>query len=98
MNLQANQGVIHPNPENDEEREDAQNDPTKHRLTSFGKIELLKSIFTIRAQSAGVKERAHDRILKVAQTIADLEAAPDIQAKHLSEAIQYRTLDRTYWS
>ena len=41
--------------------------------------------------------RAHDRILKVARTIADLEAAPALNATHLSEAIQYRTLDRNLW-
>jgi len=41
--------------------------------------------------------RAHDRILKVARTIADLEAAPALTAAHLSEAIQYRTLDRNVW-
>ena len=35
---------------------------------------------------------------KLLENIADLEAAPDIQSKHLSEAIQYRTLDRSYWS
>jgi magnesium chelatase family protein len=41
--------------------------------------------------------RAYDRILKVSRTIADLDDKIDIAPEHVSEAIQYRTFDRTLW-
>jgi predicted ATPase with chaperone activity len=65
----------------------------KHCTISPDGEKLLENAITM----LGLSARAHDRILKVARTIADLDAAKSIQPRHLSEAIPYRTLDRSYW-
>ena len=56
-----------------------------------------RNIMEMAMNRLGLSARAYDRILRVARTIADLEAAPDINPDHLREAITYRSLDRDSW-
>lgn len=54
-------------------------------------------LLEVAMEEMGLSARAHDKILRISRTIADLEDADDIQVHHLTEAINYRTLDRNYW-
>ncbi len=72
---------------------------TTKNLHEFCQIDESGNMLLKRAMdSLGLSARAYDRILKVARTIADLERSEKIEARHLAEAIQFRSLDREGWA
>jgi magnesium chelatase family protein len=64
-----------------------------HCLLDNQSEELLHQAMT----ELGISARAYNKILKVSRTIADLDNSNNVRIEHLSEAIQYRSLDRTMW-
>ena len=72
---------------------------TTRHLRKFCELSTAsRQLLTQAIDRLALSARAHDRILKVARTIADLSAGEVIEPGHIAEAIQYRTLDRTFWA
>ena len=68
------------------------------QIREYCKIDAqAQELLRVAINQLGLSARAYDRILKVARTIADLDENPHIEAVHVSEAIQYRSLDRSFW-
>jgi magnesium chelatase family protein len=72
---------------------------TPRMIRTFCKIDTASErMLETAMQRIGLSARAYDRILKVSRTIADLEGLEKISTAHVSEAVGYRSLDRTYWT
>ena len=73
-------------------------DMESKQIRDYCKVDAhAQDLLRVAINQLGLSARAYDRILKVSRTIADLEQNPDIEAVHVSEAIQYRSLDRRFW-
>jgi magnesium chelatase family protein len=72
---------------------------TPRLIRKYCRIDIESETMLERAMNRlGLSARAYDRILKVSRTIADLENSEEINSAHVSEAVHYRSLDRTYWT
>jgi len=70
---------------------------TRHLKTHCRLSDESQELIRVAMTELNLSARAYDRILKVSRTIADLDDKMDILPEHVSEAIQYRTFDRTLW-
>ena len=68
-------------------------------MKTFCKIEPeAQELLKLAISRLGLSARAHDKVLRVSRTIADLDKSEHIQQQHLNEAINYRMLDRQMWT
>ncbi|MEP7355570.1 MAG: ATP-binding protein, partial [Acidobacteriota bacterium] len=72
--------------------------PSSHLRDVAGLDAAGERVLEMAVRRLGLSARAHDRVLKVARTIADLDGKEGISSKHLAEAVHYRSLDRIYQS
>ncbi len=74
-------------------------DMESKQIREYCKVDAqTQDLLRVAINQLGLSARAYDRILKVSRTIADLEQSSAIQPLHVSEAIQYRSLDRSFWN
>ena len=72
---------------------------TQTQLHAFCQLDNASKKLLERAfEKLGISARAHNRILKLARTIADLDSSDVIHSAHIAEAIQYRALDKSLWN